>query len=97
MGYSIIVSKLRSIVFLSRSMQNNLTFEAQPLQLYSLRNLHENDKICFSVAFEACYHKWTFRLIIDATTRDYAFSAAEFWEKYKMKHELETTKRYSGK
>lgn len=91
MGYSIIVSKLRSIVFLSRSMQNNLTFEAQPLQLYSLRNLHENGKICFSIAFEACYCKWTFRLIIDATTRDQAFSVAEFWKKHKMKHALETS------
>lgn len=97
MGYGIIVSKLGSSVFLSRSMQKNLTFEAQPLQLYSLRNLHENGKICFSIDFEACYHKWSFRLIIDATTRDRVFSVAEFWKKYKMKHALENNQALQWK
>lgn len=55
-------------------MQNNSNFEAQPQEIeIFLRNLHENDKICFSIAFEACYHKWT-RLIIDAMkTRDCGF------------------------
>lgn len=97
MGYGIIVSKLGSIVFLSGSMQKNLIFEAQPLQLYSVRNLHENGKICFSVDFEACYHKWSFRLIIDATTRDRAFSVAEFCKKYKTKHALENNQALQWK
>lgn len=77
-------------------MQNNLTSEAQPLLLDnavghpdSLRDLNENVRICFLLAFEASYLKWTFRLVIDATRGYRAFSVAEFWKKYKIKHALE--------